>query len=99
LFFVALVSSLARAPFSLSSLSPPPPLPSLPPFLSQYLSRHPLVQRVNYAGLPSHPGYAVHMRQATNGGSLLSFTTGNVEASKVRELAALIVLVSFLPPS
>ena len=44
--------------------------------LAAYLVAHPLVQRVNYAGLPSHPGYMTNARQATSAGSLLSFETG-----------------------
>lgn len=44
--------------------------------LAAYLDAHPLVQRVNYAGLPSHPGYVTNARQATSAGSLLSFETG-----------------------
>lgn len=44
--------------------------------LAAYLEAHPLVQRVNYAGLPSHPGYVTNARQATSAGSLLSFETG-----------------------
>ena len=52
--------------------------------LADYLARHPLVKKVNYAGLPGHPGYDIHQSQATSGGALLSFETGNVEASKVR---------------
>ena len=35
-----------------------------------------LLLQVNYPGLASHPGHAVHQRQATSGGSLLSFETG-----------------------
>jgi hypothetical protein len=46
-------------------------------------SIHMQVKKINYAGLPGHPGHAVHMRQATSGGSLLSFETGSLEASKV----------------
>lgn len=51
--------------------------------LAEFLARHPLVTRVNYAGLPSHPGHKLHFSQATSGGSILSFATGNLEASKV----------------
>ncbi|KXZ54908.1 hypothetical protein GPECTOR_4g980 [Gonium pectorale] len=51
--------------------------------LATFLSGHPLVKKVNYPGLPSDPGYALHRRQATSGGSLLSFETGSVEASKI----------------
>lgn len=51
--------------------------------LAAYLASHPLVKKVNYPGLAKHPGHELHLRQATSGGSLLSFETGNVEASKV----------------
>ncbi|KAG2435866.1 hypothetical protein HXX76_007061 [Chlamydomonas incerta] len=51
--------------------------------LAAFLARHPLVKKVNYPGLPSCDGHALHMRQATSGGSLLSFETGSVEASKI----------------
>mmetsp|Transcript_23245 Transcript_23245/g.64221 ORF Transcript_23245/g.64221 Transcript_23245/m.64221 type:complete len:507 (+) Transcript_23245:85-1605(+) len=51
--------------------------------LANYLIGHPLVKKVNYAGLPSHPDHALHMAQATSGGSLLSFETGSTEASKI----------------
>eukprot|EP00195_Chlamydomonas_chlamydogama_P003675 CAMPEP_0202914340 /NCGR_PEP_ID=MMETSP1392-20130828/62857_1 /ASSEMBLY_ACC=CAM_ASM_000868 /TAXON_ID=225041 /ORGANISM="Chlamydomonas chlamydogama, Strain SAG 11-48b" /LENGTH=870 /DNA_ID=CAMNT_0049605955 /DNA_START=5 /DNA_END=2617 /DNA_ORIENTATION=+ len=65
--------------------------------MAAYLARHPLVKKVNYAGLPSHRGHDIHMRQATHGGSLLSFETGNVEASKiiVEETKLFKVTVSF----
>lgn len=65
--------------------------------LAAYLSRHPLVKKVNYAGLPSHPGASVHAAQATTGGALLSFETGSVDASKVivEETKLFKVTVSF----
>ena len=44
--------------------------------IALWLQRHPLVKRVNYPGLPSHPGHSIHSAQATAGGSLLSFETG-----------------------
>ena len=44
--------------------------------LARWLARHPLLRRVNYPGLPSHPGHAIHASQASAGGSLLSFETG-----------------------
>ena len=50
--------------------------------LAEYLEQCPLVKKVNYAGLPGHRDHALHVRQATSGGSLLSFETGNLEASK-----------------
>ncbi|KAJ9512528.1 hypothetical protein QJQ45_018970 [Haematococcus lacustris] len=65
--------------------------------LAAYLAAHPLVKKVNYAGLPSHPGHELHMRQASDGGCLLSFETGNVEASKiiVEETQLFKITVSF----
>ncbi|KAJ1630052.1 Cys/Met metabolism PLP-dependent enzyme-domain-containing protein [Pavlovales sp. CCMP2436] len=50
--------------------------------LADFLERHPLVTRVNYPGLASHPGHELHMAQASGPGSILSFETGDVEASK-----------------
>ena len=40
------------------------------------LAHHPLIKQVNYPGLPGSWGYDINARQATSGGSLLSFTTG-----------------------
>ncbi|KAK9829409.1 hypothetical protein WJX72_005673 [[Myrmecia] bisecta] len=51
--------------------------------IADYLAQHPLVKKINYPGLRAHRGHHIHIRQATHGGSLLSFETGNVEASKV----------------
>jgi cysteine-S-conjugate beta-lyase len=50
--------------------------------LAVFLSKHPLVDRVNYAGLPGTPEATLNARQASSGGALLSFTTGNVDVSK-----------------
>ena len=44
--------------------------------VAAFLDGHPLIKKINYPGLASHPGHEVHMRQAQNGGSLLSFETG-----------------------
>lgn len=65
--------------------------------LAAYLNAHPLVRKVNYAGLDSHPGASVHRKQATSAGSLLSFTTDNVEVSKVivEETQLYNIVVSF----
>lgn len=40
------------------------------------------VARVHYVGLPHHPGRAIHERQAAGPGSVISFETGSVEASR-----------------
>eukprot|EP00884_Botryococcus_braunii_P017107 jgi/Botrbrau1/407/Bobra.110_2s0057.1 len=65
--------------------------------LAEYLAGHPLVRKVNYPGLPSHPGFSTNARQATSGGSLLSFETGSLEASRtvVEETQLFAVTVSF----
>ena len=49
--------------------------------LACFLAAHPAVSRVWYAGLPDHPGHALHRRQATGDGSVLSFATGDPAAS------------------
>eukprot|EP00798_Chlamydomonas_sp_ICE-L_P026364 gene26364-17457_t len=65
--------------------------------LAAYLAKHPLVKKVNYASMDTHPDSDIHNRQATVGGALLSFTTGNIEASKtiVNETQLFKVTVSF----
>lgn len=44
--------------------------------MAEFLKSHPLVKKMNYAGLSTHPGADVHARQATSGGAVLSFETG-----------------------
>lgn len=51
--------------------------------IANYLAKHPLVRKVNFPGLASHPGKAIHDGQASGPGSILSFETGDVAASKV----------------
>jgi len=42
--------------------------------LAQWLEQHPLVERVFYPGLPSHPQHALSMKQMSNlGGAVVSF--------------------------
>ena len=33
--------------------------------IAQWLQAHPLVRKINYPGLPTDPGYALQMRQAS----------------------------------
>jgi len=50
--------------------------------MAKWLQSHPAITKIAYPGLPTDPSHALHMRQASGGGSLLSFETGNVELSK-----------------
>ncbi|NP_001242026.1 cystathionine beta-lyase, chloroplastic-like [Glycine max] len=50
--------------------------------IAEFLASHPRVKKVNYAGLPGHPGRDLHYSQAKGAGSVLSFLTGSLELSK-----------------
>ncbi len=50
--------------------------------IAQWLKSIPLITKVYYAGLPDHQDYDIHMTQATGGGSVICFLTGNIELSK-----------------
>jgi methionine-gamma-lyase len=41
--------------------------------VAQFLETHSAVSKVNYAGLPSHPDYAIAKKQMKHGGGMLSF--------------------------
>ncbi|QDZ25021.1 cystathionine beta-lyase [Chloropicon primus] len=62
-----------------------------------FLAGHPLVKKVNYAGLPGHPNSGIHASQASSGGSIISFETGSVEASRriVEDTKLFKITVSF----
>ena len=65
--------------------------------LARFLAAHPLVKRVNYPGLPGHPGGELHARQASGPGSILSFETGSLAVSRaiVEQTKLFKVTVSF----
>ncbi|XP_073132313.1 cystathionine beta-lyase, chloroplastic isoform X2 [Henckelia pumila] len=50
--------------------------------IAEFLSSHPKVKKVNYAGLPGHPGRSLHYSQAKGAGSVFSFLTGSLALSK-----------------
>ncbi|XP_010276602.1 PREDICTED: cystathionine beta-lyase, chloroplastic-like [Nelumbo nucifera] len=50
--------------------------------IAEFLASHPRVKKVNYAGLPGHPGRSLHYSQAKGAGSVLSFETGSLALSK-----------------
>ena len=41
--------------------------------IAEFLEKHDAVSKIYYPGLPSHPGYDLHRRQAKAGGGTLSF--------------------------
>jgi cysteine-S-conjugate beta-lyase len=50
--------------------------------VAQFLAARPQVTAVYYPGLPEHAGHELHAKQASGGGSVISFTTGDVARSK-----------------
>lgn len=51
--------------------------------IAQFLAGQPGIQNVFYPGFPGHAGNEIHSRQASGGGSVISFTTGNAEVSRL----------------
>lgn len=50
--------------------------------VAEHLARHPGVTRVHFPGLPTDPGHALHQRQATGTGSLLSIRLGTPQRAR-----------------
>ncbi|MER1999103.1 MAG: aminotransferase class I/II-fold pyridoxal phosphate-dependent enzyme [Lysinibacillus sp.] len=51
--------------------------------IAEYLDKHPLIEKVYYPGLTSHPGYDIHNKQSTSAGAVLSFTLPTFESAKI----------------
>ncbi len=49
--------------------------------IAQWLCGQPHIKAVHYAGLPSHPGYAVSVRQASGFGAMISFETDSEQTA------------------
>jgi cystathionine beta-lyase len=65
--------------------------------VAAFLAARPEVKEVFYPGFADHPGFEIHTRQALGGGSVISFTTGDADASqRIVEAAELCsIAVSF----
>jgi cysteine-S-conjugate beta-lyase len=50
--------------------------------IAEWLQTIPVITSVYYAGLKDHKDHDIHMTQASGGGSVVCFTTGNTELSK-----------------
>jgi methionine-gamma-lyase len=51
--------------------------------VAEFLARHPRVERVNYPGLPNHPGHELAKRQMKASGAMISFEVkGGYEGGK-----------------
>lgn len=59
--------------------------------IAQFLGAHDKVKAVHYAGLPSHPGYAISKKQASGFGAMISFETQSAAvAERILELVTVI---------
>lgn len=50
--------------------------------IAEFLAQQPLVEKVYYPGLASHPGAAIHNGQATSAGAVLSFSLPSYAVAK-----------------
>ena len=65
--------------------------------VAQWLTEHPKVSQVFYAGLSEHPGYLTNQQQARGAGSMISFRTDSVDtAHRVLEKVKLITFAESL---
>ena len=57
--------------------------------IASYLENHPKVEKVYYPGLPSHPQYALNLKQAKGFGGMISFEIKGGEKEAVHFLESL----------
>jgi cystathionine gamma-synthase len=50
--------------------------------IANWLKNHEKVQQVYYVGLPEHPGFEIHKKQARGFGSMISFRTDTEAAAR-----------------
>lgn len=50
--------------------------------IADFLSSKSAIKQVYYPGLSNHPNYDLHQKQAQGPGTVISFTTGNIEKSQ-----------------
>lgn len=50
--------------------------------IAEFLAAQPLVEKVYYPGLASHPGFAIHHGQSTSAGAVLSFSLPSYDIAK-----------------
>jgi len=60
--------------------------------VAEFLAAHPKVERVNYPGLASHPGYEINARQMNGGGTTLSFTLKGGQTDLFKVMNKLVVI-------
>lgn len=56
--------------------------------IASHLESHPLVERVLYPGLPSHPQHEICTRQMKNGGGMVSFELRNASVDQANAFAS-----------
>jgi cystathionine beta-lyase/cystathionine gamma-synthase len=61
--------------------------------IAAWLSSHKKITALHYAGLPSHPGYPVSIRQSTGFGAMISFETDNADTA--RQLLERVSLIQY----
>lgn len=65
--------------------------------VAEFLRDQAAIRQVFYPGFADHPGHDIHARQASGGGSVISFTTGDTEISRriVESVRLCSIAVSF----